>query len=509
MVPTTVSRPGETLDDFVEAYEAAQTSGEEVDLTQFLPERNHLLYPRVLRELVRVDLEYGWQRGRPRRLADYQRLFPDLFGDPSAVQEIAFEEYRLRHQAGEQPVATEYERAFGVRTAGWPEPCRPPHPGTASADPAAAALMPELGSEFLGFRLLAELGRGGFGRVYLAQQPGLGDRLVALKVSTDLATEARALARLQHANIMPIYSVHVATPLQALCMPFLGSTTLADVLRDLRGHDSLPTSGKGLVSTLHDRTRKVGQPATETEGLARPPHTDNVPPCSAHPPRAAELEPSPNQQPPDNLEKLSRLTYVDAVLCLAERLADGLAHAHDHGVLHRDLKPANVLLTDEGEPMLLDFNLSAARTQWANPTTAAVGGTLPYMAAEHLEALDGGARAVDERSDLYSLGLILYELLTSRHPFPLRRGRVSDILPAMIADRDQPPPLVRCWNPAVSPAVESIVRHLLEPKPGRRYQSARDLREDLERQLSGRPLCHALDPRQSSGLGNGFGGTRD
>jgi eukaryotic-like serine/threonine-protein kinase len=226
----------------------------------------------------------------------------------------------------------------------------------------------------------------------------------------------------------------------------------------------LPRSGKGLVSTLHDRKSKAAQLTTKTEGVTRPQHTDNVPDCSVPPATAAEPEPSPHQQPAENLEKLSRVSYVEAVLSLAERLADGLAHAHDHGVLHRDLKPANVLVTDEGEPMLLDFNLSADRKHWANPTTAIGGGTLPYVAAEHLAALEGEVQAVDERSDLYSLGLILYELLTLRHPFP-GRGRVSDILPAMIAERSQPPPSVRCWNPAVSPAVESIVRHLLEPNP--------------------------------------------
>src|SRR5205807_1392074 len=112
------------------------------------------------------------------------------------------------------------------------------------------------------------------------------------------------------------------------------------------------------------------------------------------------------------LDKLEGYTYVQSVLWIASRLADGLAHAHERGILHRDLKPANILLTDEGQPMLLDFNLSADTKLGTSPEAAMIGGTLIYMSPEHIEAFRGGQRPVDARSDIYSLGLILYELLT-------------------------------------------------------------------------------------------------
>jgi hypothetical protein len=89
------------LDDFIEAFELAQGQGETPALAAFLPEASHPLYQTVLSELIRVDLEYSWQRGRPKRVDDYRRLFPDLFADPEAVRGITFEDYRLRRQAGE------------------------------------------------------------------------------------------------------------------------------------------------------------------------------------------------------------------------------------------------------------------------------------------------------------------------------------------------------------------------------------------------------------------------
>src|SRR5204863_676547 len=117
------------------------------------------------------------------------------------------------------------------------------------------------------------------------------------------------------------------------------------------------------------------------------------------------------------LDKLEGLSYVEAVLWLGARLADGLTHAHERGVVHRDLKPANVLLTDDGQPMLLDFNLSDDQRLRGSAPAAQVGGTLPYMPPEQLEAFQHGKAApADPRGDLFSLGVILYELLTGRFP---------------------------------------------------------------------------------------------
>lgn len=126
------------------------------------------------------------------------------------------------------------------------------------------------------------------------------------------------------------------------------------------------------------------------------------------------------------LKTLSGLTYVEAVLWIGAKLADGLSHAHERGILHRDLKPANVLLADDGRPMLLDFNLSADLKQSASVREMLVGGTLLYMAPEQIYAFQQRIHSGDTRSDMFSLGVILFELLAGRNPFSVRQGSVGD-----------------------------------------------------------------------------------
>ncbi|MBO0699720.1 MAG: serine/threonine protein kinase, partial [Zavarzinella sp.] len=337
----------------------------------------------------------------------------------------------------------------------------------------AATRMPAAGDRFASFRLVAELGRGAFGRVFLAEQPELADRQVVLKVSVDVRAEAEALARLLHTNIVPVYSVHRSGPLQAVCMPYCGGTTLAHAVRRFRG-DTVPESGKGLVTLIHS--------SAASQRLL--------------PPAGGSSDSLPTTPQPGStmvLDLLNGLSYVDAILWLGARLADALAHAHDRGILHRDLKPANVLLTDEGQPMLLDFNLASDTRLDGLAEVARLGGTLPYMPPEHIESFGGERRVVDGRGDLYALGVILYELLTGRPPFPVYNRAGAEFLRRMVTDRQRPPRL-RDRNRAVTPAVEAIVRKCLDPDPAQRYQTAHDLKDDLERQLHHQPLRYAPEP---------------
>jgi eukaryotic-like serine/threonine-protein kinase len=552
------------LDEFIQKFETARARDRSADLAAFLPQADHPLYRAVLAELIRVDMEYGWEHGLAKPLADYQRRFPEIAEDSAVWPQIGFEEYRQRRQAGDLASAEEYRRRFGSIVDGWPDPqtsaashgtdgrsepggssefqarsatvvtLEPPPDQAADAvqlsrtrqadagdtadagppaqaewlrdmsrsEPAAAErlkrvlnTMPEAGGDFLDFHLVSELGRGAFGRVFLAEQKHLAGRRVALKISTNLFDESQTLAQLQHTNIVPIYSAHEAEPFQAVCMPYLGSTTLANVLSSFHKRNSLPVSGKGLVTTLNHRRNStldgkgpLPADANAERGQAAPssdrPHS--TPACAD-----SAVPEDPGEQ--IGLKRLERFTYVEAVLWLGARLADGLAHAHEHGIVHRDLKPANVLLANDGQPLLLDFNLSENSNLRRSSLGAAAGGTLPYMAPEHLERFNDRRRRVDARSDLYSLGLILFEMLTGRPAFPYHKGSPRDVVAPMIADRKKLPPRLRPHNKAISPAVESIIRHCLEPSPDRRYQSARELQEDLERQLDNRPLRFARD----------------
>ncbi|MDB5350335.1 MAG: tetratricopeptide repeat protein [Planctomycetota bacterium] len=533
------SEPG--LDEVIEAYEKAQARDGHADLAAFLPRPDQPGYLTILCELVRVDMEYSWRRDRPNRLEAYEARFPVLFRDPIRAREVAFEEYRLRQQAGDPPSPSEYRLRFGGDSADWPMPQIDPadlgledegdstnddsrdvswnsseelgfalrSPKTTReqrevlhdlrrVDPTAAdrlargmIRLPEAGGRFLGFHLRRELGRGAFGRVFLADQEQMAGRPVALKITADALGETNALAQLQHTNVVPIYSVHRDGALQALCMPYFGSTTLADVIAGLDGGRKLPSSGRGLLSTLDDHKTREHARSTFRESTDPMMHSAAPPSLSSTPSDgAAPTESRPTAQ----IEHLRRSNYVDAVLWLGLHLADGLAHAHERGILHRDLKPANVLFTDDGEPMLLDFNLAADLKLHVHASAAMVGGTLPYMALEHLEAFQGVPRAIDARSDLFSLGVILFELLSGRHPFEVRRGPTREILPRMIEDRRGPLPDLRSRNRAVSPAVEAIVRRCLDPDPARRYQEARHLVEDLQRQVDHLPLLHTREP---------------
>jgi eukaryotic-like serine/threonine-protein kinase len=524
----------------VEAFEVALSADREADLSAFLPSADDPLYLPLLGELIRVDLEHSWTEGRGRRVPDYAARYPALLEQPGLLRAVAFEEYRQRRWAGQSVCPGEYRDAFGLDTSDWPSvppgeehrsarssllvdalqtrpmPTPPPtgrslalrpeewSTGRVSIQPVARSSdlldspsageweeaerqFPSPGTTYLGFHLLEELGRGAFGRVYLARQGSLAGRFVALKVSFDAAEESQALAQLQHTNIVPIYSYHHVGDCQAVCMPFFGRTTLAHVIRLISGRPTLPCSGKELRSTLNlgkDETVSAATtgPADSTTGSKR-----NDSSCQT----GAEIT---RPESLDGWTRIDGLSYIEAILTLASQLADGLGYAHRRGILHRDLKPANVLLTDDGRAMLLDFNLAEDRKLRPLPERFSIGGTLPYMAPEHIEAYRTGTGRLSERCDIYSLGVILFELITGRHPFPIYKVATHENILTMVADRRKPPPAMRTHNAAASPAVEAIVHKCLAPDPADRYGSAEELREDLDRHLANRSLRFAANP---------------
>lgn len=492
------------VDEFVEAFELAWTADAVPEIPDFLPEAVHPQFHETLLELVRVDLELRWQHGCAKTLDAYRRAFPALLDDAESLSRVAFEEFRARRQAGELVSADEYAIRYGIHTNAWPavtiaNPLSQSgakgstgrrHAGELTSSDFAE--FPQVGTEWRNFFLQGELGRGTFSRVYLARQGDLANRLVVLKVSAESFAEADKLAQLQHANIVPIYSVHQVGNLSAVCMPYFGAATLADVVREIHGLKSLPPSGRAIVETLTACGRR-----TEMYRCRATPDLDHSEINERSGPRmvkAAEDSPSESPGCAGTLKTLSGLSYVEAVLWIGAKLADGLSHAHERGILHRDLKPANVLMADDGRPMLLDFNLSTDLKPGAKAREMLVGGTLPYMAPEQIDAFQHQIHAGDPRSDIYSLGVILFELLAGRNPFPIREGSLEQILAHMRQDRLRSPPRLRRLNPVATPAVEAIIQRCLAAEPVRRYQTAAELHEDLERHLKQLPLRHSREP---------------
>ena len=189
---------------------------------------------------------------------------------------------------------------------------------------------PGIFTEFLGYEILHELGVGAIARVYLAAETALGGRLVAIKVSHQGGYEAETLGKLTHPNVVPVFSVkhEEESDMTAVCMPYYGSATLADLLEIGFEQGSPPTTARVILDAAREREQVVDFVESEAEKSV-------IDPVLLHG------------------------SYVDGVVRLGIQLAEALAYTHQRGILHRDLKPSNVLLTPAGVPMLLDFNLAS------------------------------------------------------------------------------------------------------------------------------------------------------
>jgi serine/threonine protein kinase/Flp pilus assembly protein TadD len=284
------------------------------------------------------------------------------------------------------------------------------------------------------FRIVRELGRGGMGVVFEAEQRSMR-RVVALKVLHPAVVlepqaverfrrEAQAAGRIHHTNLVPVYAMGEDRGRWFYAMELVRGRTLAEVIRDLRDLRAGPPG--------------ANTPAFATGGTSGAPS--------------------------------ARDFYARAALAFAG-VADALRTAHQAGVVHRDVKPSNLILADDGTVKLTDFGLARAGDRSSSITvTGATLGTPAYMSPEQVK---GPPHPIDGRTDVWSLGATLYELLTLRPPFT---GDTSQLFHAILS-KEPPPP--RSLNRRIPVALEAIVQKALEKDLDRRYASVADLGQDL------------------------------
>ena len=296
-----------------------------------------------------------------------------------------------------------------------------------------------------------ELGRGGMGVVYEARQVSL-NRRVALKILSASSAltpravdrfrrEAEAAAKLHHTNIVPVYATGEQHGVHFYAMELVEGTSLDVVVRQVR------SGGRS--------------------------NDDSTPTSDLAPTGAFNESPTPLTTAADSSSGGDRRRYFDSVATMIADVADALEHAHANGVIHRDVKPSNLLLGPDGRLSVNDFGLARLLEQPGMTVTGEFVGTPAYMSPEQITA---GRVPIDHRTDVYSLGATLYELLTLRPPFLADR---RDQLLAMIVQKEPTAP--RKIDPRIPVDLETICLKCLEKDPDRRYQSSKALADDLRR----------------------------
>ncbi len=348
------------------------------------------------------------------------------------------------------------------------------------------------------YRILREVGRGGMGVVYEAEQESLGRR-VALKVLgahglrdpdqlLRFRREARAAAKLHHTNIVPVFGVGESEGMHYYVMQFIPGLGLDAVLRELRSlRDPSPKPEADSCCVIRrSRARASAMARSLMTGLfpmahchAKPPRQPDDTPSGAAGPPAADASSSavlPGQSESTPAADSTR-HYARSVAMIGIQVAEALEYAHRQGTLHRDIKPSNLLLDGQGTVWVADFGLAKVSDSDDLTHSGDIVGTVRYMAPERFEG------RCDARSDVYALGLTLYELLARRPAFD-KADRAELVGQVTGAE----PPRLRALDPTIPRDLETVVHKAIEREPSRRFADAVALADDLRRFLDGRPV---------------------
>lgn len=464
-------------EDFAAAWEA----GRQPVVHDYLETRSGSERAELAADLIRIDLEHRLRLGEEVHVDEYLRDIPELRDAEVELVSLLIDEHALRTEAGQIVTFDEYARRFPEHV----DTLRnelgltdnrtrsPQSLGNTSSETDGSSAVDdeqlEPGQVVGDFRIEKLLGAGGVSRVFLATQLSL-DRKVALKVTTEsdedtsAGNEGRTMAAFSHPHIVPVFAEERIGRLRLLAMEYVDGPPLSDFLDASR--DRFHGSGIRRIATQSDALSLI-------------------------------RELSSRDQTEENDQRQDGVSYRDFLCGMFRDLARALAAAAAKGILHSDVKPANILLTRDGKAMLADFNVSL-RQGSNDGEPPQVGGTLLYMSPEQLGILTGSETEIrlDERSDIYSLGLVFFEALTGGWPFLEGNVAADPVIASgqLQASRLSSSIEFPAGNQWLTPGLCSIIEKCLAPQPGNRYQSADELAVDLDRFLSHRPLMAASDP---------------
>jgi serine/threonine protein kinase len=414
--------------------------------------------------------------------------------DRDPVEQLA-DEFVSRYRSGESPSISEYT----AKHPQYAEQIEELFPAVAMMEQLRTeeranrdAIVRRAGSaglpEHIGdFEIIQEIGRGGMGIVYEAEQRSLGRR-VAVKVLPKhvllldrhlkrFQREAQTAAKLHHTNIVPVFGVGEHDGLHYYVMPLIRGVGLDEVIRELRGGGDSSMEGTPTPCATSMAARDINRVVQELTDSKFPATRSN----------RAKIENGQRGDGGRQSEGVQRSLLADhwrTVARVGVQAAEALGHAHAHGTLHRDVKPSNLLISGDGVVSVADFGLARAVDQTDASRSGEVVGTLRYMAPEQVRG------AVDSRSDIYSLGLTIYELLTLRPAFDDADRRRCTSGQEVGLEPARP----RKVNGAIPRDLETIVLKCLAHEPSKRYQTAAALAADLQRFLEDRPIQARRSP---------------